>query len=346
MDPGTRSMSTSFADMYRQSVGNAEVRPGDVVQGRVVGQRRPRSSSSRFYIVDFGLKSEAPFSAKEVPGVSVVGDAVAMPLVALEDDFNEPNFDFEHRSELPSLLAERYELLTRTAPEQVRILHGRFASFKRGGASVKVLGMDAFAPRHHVVALDRPVLGSFAPFYLMSMVTEKRAGSDTLGLDVNPVVSSYGGILFSLANLVGLDSAWEASGGGSAKDRIAYLRLLTRLLHQKNANVRKIMPKYAEATNSSSWRRNRNRQDEHRRPVRDAPWLHGLPMRGGWSSSNKNEGGEMDASSVWHKLRTKQPQEVTRETRSGNNADKTAESLRGRPSFYPNSRRNDGPRQK
>lgn len=277
-----RYLSTCFADLYRNSVESAPLQPGDVVKGQLVGQRRPRSSSSRFYIVDFGLKSEAPFTAKEIVGSSNIGDEVAMPLLELEDDFNEPVFDFERRSELPSLLAERYELLTKVSTSAPCIIHGRFASFKKGGASVKVLGMDAFTPRHHVVALDNPVLGSYAPFILLSMSSEKRLSTHSPGLDLNPVVSSYGGFLFCVANLVGIDEAWKRSGGGSGKERLAYLRLLTRILVSKNSAVRRILPK------DEGPRKNTRIRQEAR--SRDSMWLNDL-SQGEWVSSKGRDGG-------------------------------------------------------
>lgn len=290
----TRSLSTSFAEMYRKSVDSAPVQPGDVLRGHVVGSRRPRSSSSRFYIVDFGLKSEAPFTAKEIPGASSIGDEVSMSLLGLEDDFNEPVFDYDRQAELSALTAERYALLTKTAGnDNMRMVHGRFAAFKRGGASVKVLGTNAFAPRYHVVSLDRPVLGSFAPFYLLSMSTDKRTVSATPTLDINAVVSSYGGFLFCLANLVGIDEAWQKSGGGSSKDRLAYLQLLTRLLVMKNSAVRKILPKKFDSGRSRQPHRHEGMKDAGREGS-DAAWLNDLP-RGDWASRGSNE--------VWDRLR-------------------------------------------
>lgn len=300
-----RSLTTSFAELYRNSVENAPLQSGDVVKGHVVGRRRPRSASSRFYIVDFGLKSEAPFTAKEIPKAAAIGDEVSMPLLALEDDFNEPVFDYEGRAVLPSLQAERLSLLTKAAKMDVRMVHGRFASFKKGGASVKVLGTDAFSPRHHVVAIDRPVLGSYAPFYLMSVAADKRVDNNAPGLDINPVVSSYGGFLFCMANLVGMDDAWKQSGGGSAKERLAYLRLLTRLLSLKNSAVRRILPKSADFG-----RRNRpHRRLSHTRhkesSPEDAAWLNDLPQ-GDWASSgasSRYDSGTVDTAKTWDRLR-------------------------------------------
>lgn len=277
-----RRLSTSFAELYRQSVESAPLGPGDILAGHVVGRRRPKSSSSRFYVVDFGLKSEAPFTPKEIPGASVIGDEVTMPLVGLEDDFNEPVFDYDGRIEFPSVQAERYSLLTKTARHDTRLLHGRFASFKKGGASVKVLGADAFAPRHHVLAVDRPILGSYAPFYLMSMSAVKRPTGT--GLDLNPIVSSYGGFLFCLANLVGRDELWEKSGGGSSKERLGYLQLLTRILALKNTSVRRLLPRNIRTTWKSREKRRGLLVDEERNQVEDTAWLNDLP-RGEWASS-------------------------------------------------------------
>lgn len=300
-----RSLATSFAELYRNSVESAPLRSGDILKGHVVGRRRPRSSSSLFYIVDFGLKSEAPFTAKEIPEASSIGDEVSMPLLALEDDFNEPVFDYEGRAGLPALQAERLSLLTKAAKIDARMVHGRFAGFKKGGASVKVLGTDAFSPRHHVLAIDRPVLGSYAPFYLMSVAADKRVDGNALGLDINPVVSSYGGFLFCIANLVGMDDAWKQSGGGSAKERLAYLRLLTRLLSLKNSAVRRILPKSAE---SGKWNRPHRRLSHSRHKEdnpEDAAWLNDLPQ-GDWASSGairRHDSKTVDTANIWNRLR-------------------------------------------
>ena len=301
-----RYLATSFADMYRESPDSAPIIRGDLFQGRIVGTRRPRATTSRFYIVDFGFKSEAPFTPHEIPGSSVVGDKVSMAIMTLEDDFNEPVFDHDRRSELSTLQAQRYELLAKAATDNFRFLHGRFAGFKRGGASIKTLGSDSFSPRHHVVSFDHPILGSYAPFYVMSVSTRKKVG-DMVGLDVNPVVSSYGGFLFCLANLVGLDSAWEKSGNGSPKERLAYLRLLTRLLTHKNSAVRRILPKNT-SRNSTYRMRNGDRNTAYRQlPNNETAWLKDLPRRT-WNSKDSRK---TDSTNGWRQRRPPVKQKVT-----------------------------------
>ncbi|CAN8072063.1 unnamed protein product [Agarophyton chilense] len=304
-----RTLAT-FAEMYRNSIHSAPIHAGDVIQGHVVGCSQPRSSTARFYIVDFGLKAEAPFTSKEIPGSSVVGHPVTMPLLAIEDDFNEPVMDYDRRSQLRALSAERKQMLLTAYSSSSPILHGRFANFKRSGAGVKVLGTDAFVPRHHVVALDRPILGTYAPFYVLNMVSEKRHNDNSF--EVNAVLSSYGGFLFCMANLVGRHSAWQESGGGTTKQRQAYLRLLTRLLYQKNAAVRRIFPR--NARDSRHTRPHQNKR--HRRqlpPVDDSAWLDDL-SRGDWASSAF--GKKPASSSNWQKHR------ISMQKRSpSNNAD-------------------------
>ncbi len=76
--------------MYRNSVSSVPVSPGDSLVGTIVGQRRPRSTSSQFSVVDFGLKSEAPFARGEVARRPGIGDSFSRTLLDLEDDFNEP----------------------------------------------------------------------------------------------------------------------------------------------------------------------------------------------------------------------------------------------------------------
>lgn len=237
-----RRLSTSFADLFRNSVASVPLKGGETVVGHVVGFRKSKSATSQFRILDFGLKTEVPFSAQEVLGMSSIGDELPSLILALEDDFNEPVFDPSRKSEVPVVLAERYKSLAKITGQTPHFLHGRISSFKRGGASVKVLGFDAFSPRHHLLAIKTPVTGSYYPFYLLSMASSRKRGGSVLSpIDVHPVVSSYGGILFSLANLVGFDDAWEKSGEGSARDRLAYLRLLTRVLQQKNVAVRRML---------------------------------------------------------------------------------------------------------
>eukprot|EP00177_Eucheuma_denticulatum_P001383 GFKZ01002514.1.p1 GENE.GFKZ01002514.1~~GFKZ01002514.1.p1 ORF type:complete len:373 (-),score=32.29 GFKZ01002514.1:1010-2128(-) len=299
----TRCLSTTFAELYRKSNPDVEVKRGDVLKGHIVGRRRPRSSSSQFYIVDFGLKAEVPFSAREIPGASAIGDEVSMPLITLEDDFNEPVFDYEGRLEMPAIQAERYKVFTKTAREEPHLVHGRFTSFKKGGANVNVMGTQAFVPRHHVVALEHPILGSYAPFYLMSVSASRMQTGN--GLNINPVASSYGGFLFCLANLVASDEKWEKSGGGSSKERLAYLKLLTRLLVLKNSAVRRLLPRTSGRMRQPRDRRRGVsvvRQAEYM-PA-DAAWLNDLP-KGDWKSSGppteRNEKGT--AARAWDRMR-------------------------------------------
>lgn len=292
----SRHLSTpSFAQLFRESADSAPVAPGDVLQGRVVGTVHPRSMASRFYIIDFGLKSEAPFTSREV-SISSVGDGVTMPLLQIEDDFNEPVADPNGASQLPAIQAERYALLLRSSSSNLRLLHGRYTRFNRGGATAKILGVDAFVPRHHVLALERPILGTFIPFYVLSINADRISADATNNnistlVEVHPVVSSYGAVLFCLANLVGNDDAWKKSGGGSAMERLAYLRLLMRILLQKNSAVRRILPrsdpKSTTVTGSRPVWRKARRTDES---DGDTAWLHDLP-RGTWVSSSKQSSG-------------------------------------------------------
>lgn len=301
--------------------------------GHIVGRRRPRSSTSRFYVVDFGLKSEAPFAGKEIPGSTSIGDRLAMPLVELEDDFNEPAFDYENRAQLPALQVERYALLTKTARNDSRFVHGRFTSFKKGGANVKVLGTQAFVPRHHVMAIDRPILGSYAPFYVISVSADKRPSG--VGLDVNPVVSSYGGFLFCLANLVGRDDIWAKAGADSSKERIAYLRLLTRILVMKNAAVRRMVQRSGRQEGRFNRNRRANKQ-ARTKEVPDSAWLNDLP-RGDWASSSNpgNRGGQRDENQIsWDRMRRPFPgtvQKAKMNERDGRSLSRAWRNSGGKP---------------
>jgi hypothetical protein len=285
-----RGLSTTFLEQFRESVSSLPLSGGESLVGHVIAQRRPRSSSSQFSTVDFGLKSEAAFSAKELPDASVVGSSVSRTLVVAEDDFNEPVFDHENKADMPVRLAERYRALLSVTSEKPQFLHGRISSFKRGGATAKILGFDAFTPRHHVLSIESSVVGSYSPFYLLSVASSKRFNAPTAlpGIDVYPVVSSYGGILFSLANLVGFDDSWNKSGGGSARERLSYLRLLSRILQQKNVAVRAAMPKGSLGPRSArDWQK---------------PFYPGTAVSG-WRRSEKADGEGLIQDQIGNKLR-------------------------------------------
>ncbi|GAB0490144.1 hypothetical protein MMPV_001376 [Pyropia vietnamensis] len=155
---------------------------------------------------------------------------------------------------------------TRAPPPRrvpLRIFHGRYAAEQRGGVVAKVLGLPGFIPNYHVVVLNKVKLGSYAPFVLLSSEVKRHGGGggggggsamgggsrgigppgpvgagrsaaggvggSGGGLVVYPVYSPYLGYLLTLSNLVGFDDAWAASGGGGARERASYLRLLTRI---------------------------------------------------------------------------------------------------------------------
>lgn len=307
-----RLCTPSFAELFRKSVDSAPLAAGDVLHGHVVGTVHPRSMASRFYLVDFGLKTEAPFTSREVPTLSSIGDNVSMPLLQMEDDFNEPVADPNGASQLPAIQAERYALLLRSSPNNLRLVHGRYVRFNRGGVTAKILGVDAFVPRHHVLALERPVLGTFIPFYVLS-INADRVSADVSNnnipamVDVHPVVSSYGGVLFCLANLVGSDEAWEKSGGGSTKDRLAYLRLLTRILQQKNYAVRRIFPRSPSASTAKGprpvWRKARRAGESDG----DTAWLHELPRGKQTSADRRIPNSDVRKSSAQQATRFRRP---------------------------------------
>lgn len=268
-----------FAKLFLRSPHAAELPRGALLRGHVVAPASP------FARVDFGLKSEVPFVRGELLGREQIGDQVVLPLLQVEDEFNEPSMDYTGQYLLPRLVAERYRLLEPPTPPQqeaerrggeLRFVYGRVTSLKRGGFNVKVLGVEAFMPRTHCVALvhpdgggeegssalDRhgePLIGSFMPFVLLSMDfhVEKdggRSGSSTVikgsyvasgrstqsalasrRVRILPVLSSYASHMYILTSL--LQRADEL--GLEPEERVAYLRLLTRIVWQRSHRVRR-----------------------------------------------------------------------------------------------------------
>jgi hypothetical protein len=226
--------------------------------------------------VDFGLKREVPFLPAEILGEGKVGDEVIMPLIAMEDDFQEPVLDFSGQYYKPLVMAERYQLWEPPPEEEQdkelnegrpRFLFGRVASLKRGGFNAKVLGIEAFLPRKQSLVLVRrddaadanPFIGSYMPFVLLSAnffvegVGDANAAGPSAGMPVTggrmtvsaygtkrvrvlPVVSNYASFLYILVDLLHHADRF----GLSPEERVAYLRLLTRILWSRNSHIRRL----------------------------------------------------------------------------------------------------------
>jgi hypothetical protein len=262
--------ATDFGTAFEGSPMAAEIKSGTLLRGRIVAAELP------YIRVDFGLKREVPFLPAEVLGEGRVGDEVIMPLIATEDDFQEPVLDYSGQYYKPLLVAERYRLWE-PPPDadqekeldegKPRFLFGRVASLKRGGFNAKILGIEAFLPRKQSLILVRrddassanPFIGSYMPFVLLSTnffvegASPAPSAASPSGLvpgpggrpslsaygtkrvRVLPVVSNYASFLYILVELVRNAEKYSLS----PDERLAYLRLLARVIWSRNHHVRR-----------------------------------------------------------------------------------------------------------
>ncbi|KAA8494255.1 30S ribosomal protein S1 [Porphyridium purpureum] len=237
---------------------SSQVEGGDLVMGRVVGAK-----NRKFRVVDFGLKKEITFPRAELVGARELGDQVAYPFVRQEDEFREPELDYSRATALPPVQAARTLLLSKVekGAGAQQIIRGRVMGVVKAGFLVRALGHDFFMPATQALGLPDPMIGRYFNFLLLkveSFVYQQRSGGPgrdgppggSAGASSNAVpytvqfqgvVSAYASSVPILANLVGRDEAWKQSGGGSSRDRLAYLRLLTRMVYKRNPHVRKQM---------------------------------------------------------------------------------------------------------
>jgi len=245
------SREISFAEMFRRHPTSARIEPGQMLEGRVVGRAEGPSRKVHFTVVDFGLKSDVLLGQAEIFGEGKEGIApppgtrVVMPLVQIENEFNEPVMDYSGQLRKPALLAERIRLLSQLAraddASPLRPVVGRVLSRVRGGYLVKILGHEAFLPKTHAIGMRKPVVGEVAPFMILKMSAnlEKHFGRAS-PVRFQMVVSHYVCNVLSLANMIGFNDSWNNSGTGSPKERFNYLRYLTRVVFAKNPALRSL----------------------------------------------------------------------------------------------------------
>jgi hypothetical protein len=208
-------------------------------------------TGSKLSKVDFGLKSEVSFPKEELMDSQATGSEVAYPLIRLEDEFKEAEIDYSRATTLPTLQAERVSLLSEIFKQNdaLHILRGRITRKVQGGFIIRILGHDLFCPQSLMLGVPTPYIGRYHNFVLVNLngrvVTDlavtpgmASAAGSAAKIAVSGLVSAYATNIIALCNLIGDDEAWEASGGGSPKDRVAYLRMLTTMLMKKNPYVR------------------------------------------------------------------------------------------------------------
>jgi small subunit ribosomal protein S1 len=132
-------MTESFAELFEQTIDEAKLRPGAIVNGRVVEIR------DDVVVVNAGLKSEGIVPIHQFVGADgeleiEVGDDVEVALDAVEDGFGETRLSREKakRSRIWDKLESAHE-----AEENVI---GQITGKVKGGFTVSIDGIRAFLP--------------------------------------------------------------------------------------------------------------------------------------------------------------------------------------------------------
>jgi small subunit ribosomal protein S1 len=132
-------MSESFAQLFEESLKNAEMRPGSIITGTVV------NVGNDYVIVNAGLKSEGAIPVEQFMNdqgeLEVnIGDEVDVALDAVEDGFGETRLSREK--------AKRAEAWIRLekAHDADEIVTGQIIDKVKGGFTVDVGNIRAFLP--------------------------------------------------------------------------------------------------------------------------------------------------------------------------------------------------------
>ncbi len=132
-------MSESFAELFEQSLNDAEMRPGAIVTGTVV------EVGSDVVIINANLKSEGMVPVEQFRNENgeievAVGDQVDVALEAVEDGFGSTRLSREK--------AKRAESWTRLekASEADETVIGRIVDKVKGGFTVELQDIRAFLP--------------------------------------------------------------------------------------------------------------------------------------------------------------------------------------------------------
>ncbi|MFN2334643.1 MAG: 30S ribosomal protein S1 [Wenzhouxiangellaceae bacterium] len=139
MQESSNSMTESFAELFEQSLNEANLRPGAIVFGRVVEIR------DDVVVVNAGLKSEGivpihQFRRDDGQLEVEVGDEVEVSLEAIEDGFGETRLSREKAKR--SRVWDKLE----TACESEDNVIGQITGKVKGGFTVSIDGIRAFLP--------------------------------------------------------------------------------------------------------------------------------------------------------------------------------------------------------
>lgn len=132
-------MSESFAELFEESISNAQMKVGSILNGTVV------DITGDYVIVNAGLKSEGAVPIEEFEDENgetdvKIGDSVEVALDSVEDGFGETKLSREKARR-----ARSWTVLER-AQENDEIIKGNITGKVKGGFTVEVCDIRAFLP--------------------------------------------------------------------------------------------------------------------------------------------------------------------------------------------------------
>ncbi|GJQ08749.1 hypothetical protein GpartN1_g540.t1 [Galdieria partita] len=239
----------SFLSLFRKTAFCKPIHEGAVLKGSVVGSRYDLLGSDRVRTIDFGLKGEAPLAIEEIPGNSIVGSTIYVPLVRIENEFAEPEVDYSGLMTLPKSLADRTQLLLfpgsdPDSKKSLRLAFGRVSKISSGSISVRVLGFDFNVSQAHFISFEKPSVGSQIPlmiynlsartlFSSASSVNDLNLLPESIHLELTGRASPYAAYVLLLSYLAYPAAFSQFSKEGfqiSPKERLIYLKQLSRIL--------------------------------------------------------------------------------------------------------------------
>ena len=132
-------MSESFAELFEESISNAQMKTGSILVGTIV------DITGDYVIVNAGLKSEGAVPIEEFVNESGdhdvrIGDTVEVALDSVEDGFGETKLSREKARR-----ARSWTVLEK-AQENDEIIKGNITGKVKGGFTVEVCDIRAFLP--------------------------------------------------------------------------------------------------------------------------------------------------------------------------------------------------------
>eukprot|EP00189_Rhodosorus_marinus_P012407 CAMPEP_0184746054 /NCGR_PEP_ID=MMETSP0315-20130426/8626_1 /TAXON_ID=101924 /ORGANISM="Rhodosorus marinus, Strain UTEX LB 2760" /LENGTH=330 /DNA_ID=CAMNT_0027218437 /DNA_START=138 /DNA_END=1130 /DNA_ORIENTATION=+ len=230
-----------FSEVYRRSGSAYPIRQGDRIAGAVVGYQKPRwqtsnpNAAEKVSLVDFGFKQDVQFNPKEIPEAPNIHDTVTMPIFDMENEFDEPSMDYSRSYDINKLKADRMQLLRPPADEHMEcppILYGRYTERTSQTYLAKVLGKEGSVSFQHAVRIGGELVGSYGFFALSRIEAKTVTIRGKKDVRHNPVLSAYIAQVLILCNLVIHDPK------SPPEVRLAYLKLLTRIVFDRNSLLR------------------------------------------------------------------------------------------------------------